>query len=280
MKDWLIIILCFAFGIAVAAVLAFCCRHIFVHHHSHSKTLRSRRLDARSRKFERARSIVSALKMGGSPGGCTADGGNVAACPAATNSPLQAVQAPISDPADWLAQFILNFPLYSGQVETTETDPDLFFIPWNPTDVVGNNDAANDMNIYVGTEGLENTNLYMYSGVNYDVSNNEQAREEYGPGWTAGQLGGCNYSVSPYNEENGAVTKDAIMNGFRAILGPQNPAFKNTNGWIVVGYDSVLLTENKLPDCVYFCSIGGLNNGAGIFYFDQVRKAMGLPLSK
>lgn len=221
--------------------------------------------------------------------------GNVGACLSLTNDPhcppadpsvLQPVTAPITNPGAWLTQYVMNFPKFVDNVNKT-IGVMLYFLPWNPVDVVGNDVGDDAMWLAMLIDGSNSRgNAYRYpiifDGLNPSIRSDADAVKEYGPGWIQG-LGGCLYGTAPYNRslDPATWTSDALLMGLKIILGQTNPAFAKTNGWVMIGYDDMVWYDNNNQNvvCFYTCSIPGLNNGAGVFYFDQVRESLGLPTS-
>jgi hypothetical protein len=221
-------------------------------------------------------------------GGCLSLTGD-AHCPPVNDDCMDHIPFPITVPASWLTAYILGFPHYTSSTNNS-IGPMMYFIPWNPVDVVGNNldqDAMWLMMLVDGSDEKDYPFRYpvLFTGLNPAITNDAQAVQEYGPGWSY-DTGGAQYTVPPYNKEidTSAFTKDVILNALLSVLGPHNPAYAKSNGWIVVGYTNMVFYDAKDGSrqevlCNYSCSIKGLNNGAGVFYFDQVRKDLGLPLS-
>lgn len=228
-------------------------------------------------KKDRMLALINALPS--AQGSCIPIEGNASSCPTnPSSSPVTVVTTDPNDCVGWIKEFILKFPLYAGQVVTAETDPSVTFVPWKPNDVMGGDNPQNDMNIYMGVEGIYNNDIYIFAGMNSGINNDSQAQQEYGPGWQ-NHSDGAEYDVPPFNQRKGGVTAGDIEKILKVVLGPQNPAYKSTNGWVVVGYDSILLDVQDLPDCDYGCSVPEVNKGSGVFYFDQLRTALGLPTS-
>src|SRR5208337_3004562 len=150
-------------------------------------------------------------------------------CPLADPSIVNSVTIPISQPVKWLLNYVLNFPKYIDTV-TQSMGAMVYFVPWKPVDVVGNNLDQDAMWLMMLVDGGNSSgDLYRYptlfDGLNPSITNNAQAVQEYGPGWTA-DTGGCSYTVTPWNKQISptAFTTDMVLGALKAILGPSNPA--------------------------------------------------------
>ena len=210
------------------------------------------------------------------------------ACPTASETPEKVITADAeTDPLGWLQEYVLRFPLYDlGFVKTGTMD--LFFVPWNPDDVLNppNNLGSNfamALSIIGGSIGRQKVRSpVLASSLIYEITNTQQAVETFGPGWVC-DTGGAVYKVAPFSQtiDEQNLNKKLINDALVVVLGPQNPAYAKTNGWILASYDVMYFNEGSgIPDCFYNCKVGGINNGSGVIYFDQIRTQLGLPTSK
>ena len=143
-------------------------------------------------------------------------------CPAANEAPEKVVDVnPDLDPLGWLHEYILKFPLYDLGFEKTGS-MDMYFVPWNPNDVLNppNNFGSNfsiALSIIGGSIGRQKVRSpVLSSGLVLEITNDQQAAQEYGPGWIF-DSGGAVYGVPPFKktikDEDGQLYFD-FMKGY------------------------------------------------------------------
>lgn len=213
--------------------------------------------------------IIKFIKlMGIQPNGtCILQTPLLSGCPIGSNYPVSKMTVdPVKDPLKWIIQFATEFPYYD-----MSSGPDILFIPFEPKDTVGHNDTYNQLWISLSVH-KDNNGFYpsIISGFNADITSDKQAEEEFGPNWIY-EDDGCEYSLYPFGSY---INKDdltqTIMMGFNSILGSDNPAYINTDGIIIIGYN--IFSSNEL--CNYGCGVELVNTGLGIFSFSQLREKL------
>lgn len=171
-----------------------------------------------------------------------------------------------ADPLGHLCSYLAQFPYRGTKSAITQ------FMPLNPKDIVGGRKACNQMWVAWMCSGHDGAgwqgtyrNFSIFSGNNYSVTNDTDAKYEYGPGWTYDESAkACLYRQPPFDSPQlhpTEVNRELLIKALTVILGPYNPAFAQTDGWVMIDH-------RNAPTL-----------GAGLWTFDQVRTQLDLPRS-